>query len=48
MKCFSDLHSTLFSYALDELKEYAIDKNKIKEEINSIKIEKDVLVEIEK
>jgi hypothetical protein len=48
MKCFSDLHSSLFSYSLQELAEYGIDKTTIKEEIDSVRIEKEVLVEIEK
>ena len=48
MKCFSDLHTTLFSYSSDELVEYGIDKINIKSQINSIRIEKDVLYELEK
>jgi hypothetical protein len=44
MKCFSDLHSTLLSYSLDELAEYGIDKTRIKKEINEMRVEKEVLL----
>ena len=48
MKCFSDLHSSLFSFSLEELADYGIDKKTMKASINNIPIEASVLDEIEK
>jgi len=38
MKLFSDLHASLFSYSLQELGYYGIDKKKMKGEIDGIRI----------
>ena len=43
MKCFSDLHSSLFSYSLEELNDYGINKKTMKSEIDKYIIEKEVL-----
>jgi hypothetical protein len=48
MKCFSDLHSSLFSYSLEELSSYGIDKAAVKSDIDGILLEADVLQEVEK
>lgn len=39
MRCFSELHSSLFNYSLQELSEYGIDEASIKDQIDRILIE---------
>ncbi len=46
MKCFSDLANSFFSMKLSELTFFGIDKQKIKQEIDSIHIESDILKDI--
>ena len=48
MKCFSDLHSSLFSFSFEDLSDFGIDKMKMKTNIDKIRIETNVLEEIEK
>ena len=43
MKCFSDLPSSLFSYSLEELNDYGINKNTMKSDIDKFIVEKEVL-----
>ena len=48
MKCFSELSTGLMSMNIKELKDFGIDMTKAKEQVDAVKLESEVLLEIEK